>query len=122
MTLDKIVRSIISAIVLMFVVGAVTIVVAIDFGNVSKSWYDGTVLKVSMGFYTVLMFAIFVMNITKFGSEYFPQCLLMLVLPIAFFVGIDLPPQGLVYSLMLLYIGIVVYWTLYQLEHRTPKC
>lgn len=121
MTLDKLVRSFTWAIVLMFILALVTAVMALDYNNVSKSWYDGTVLRVAMGFYAFIMFFIFAWNIANYGSQCFPEGLLILALPIAFFVGIDDPPlpQGLIYGLMFLYFGIAIYWTLGQKERST---
>ncbi len=121
MTLDKLVRSFIWAIVLMFIVGAVTIVIALnDDKRVGDAWHDGSLLTIVTVVYWTLTCLIMAYLM---GLQSHPTYLLIPTFPGIFFISVDpLPPQGLVYVLMLLYLMGVVYLTIQARENYVPDC
>jgi hypothetical protein len=103
----------------MFLTGMVTIAIALDDGNgINTLWYDGTILKMAMVVYWVLICIIMAYIM---GLRSHPGYLLLPTIPGTCMVVIDpLPPQGLAYCLMLLYLTGVVYLTIHERENYVP--
>lgn len=119
MTLDKLVRSFFWAFVLMFIVGMVATAMILKGANgMNQSWHDGVFLRMATIVYWVLVLS---MMAYLMGLQSHPAYLLIPTFPGMFFISVDpLPPQGLVYVLMLLYLMGVIYLTIQARGNYVP--
>jgi hypothetical protein len=108
------------AIILMFLTGMMTITVVIIDGNgIDVLWHDGATLKTAMVVYWVL---VVIMMVYLMSLQSHLGYLLVPTFPGLFFISVDPPPpQSLVYCLMLLYLGVVVYLIMQEREHYVPE-
>lgn len=115
--LEKLFGSFVLTIVLMTALGLVTLVSTLLFkGGISRLWQDGSLMNIYQFLYgaTTLGIAIYLWNYQP-RTEY-------VIIPVIAIAGLVTMneyhmPVGLLLPTMIIYLGVVIYWTLSERDH-----